>query len=233
MNAVVLAESLTKSYGQRVALDRVSFSIRAGEAVGLVGPNGAGKSTLLRMICGSRRPSSGKIHMTSHTHQAERNPGRALGFVLDPPGIPGSMTAREVLAIERASQRLSKDLVERATADFGIQDYAKRPFGKLSTGQRQRVTLAAATLSDPNLLVLDEPTNGLDIEAIHWLRDLVHDRTVRGLTTIVSSHNLVELDRMTSRTLVLRKRLLFDGAALTGEEQYFSLVSSADGGDSR
>jgi ABC-2 type transport system ATP-binding protein len=230
MTAVVAAQSLAKSYGQRVALDDVSFSIRAGEAVGLVGPNGAGKSTLLRMICGSRKPSSGKIQMTSQTHDAARSPGRALGFVLDPPGIPGSMTARELLTIEQNSQSLPEHFAERASAVFGIQDYAKRPFGKLSTGQRQRVALAAATLSDPDLLVLDEPTNGLDIEAIHWLRDLVQDRTARGLTTIVSSHNLVELDRMTSRTLVLRTRLLFDGAALTGEEQYFSLVSSPDGG---
>jgi ABC-type transport system involved in cytochrome c biogenesis ATPase subunit len=153
MTEVVVARSLTKSYGQRIALDNVSFSIRAGEAVGLVGPNGAGKSTLLRMICGSSRPSSGKIQMTSQTNDAVRSPGRALGFVLDPPGIPGSMAARELLAIERVSQRLPEHLAERASADFGIQDYAKRPFGKLSTGQRQRVALAAATLSDPDLLV--------------------------------------------------------------------------------
>ena len=143
------------------------------------------------------------------------------------------MTPRKFLAIERTSQCLSQDVTERAITCFGIQDDAKRPFGKLSTGQRQRVALASATLSDPDLLVLDEPTNGLDIEAIHWLRDLVQERTSRGLTTIVSSHNLVELDRMTSRTLVLRTRLLFDGEALAGEDHYFALVSSAEGGGSR
>lgn len=233
MTVVVATRALTKAYRGQTAVSDVSFAIGAGESVGLVGPNGAGKSTLLRLICGSLRPTSGTIELVDVAATKSKGPGRLLGFVFDPPGIPGSMSAQELLSIEAISQRLPSAAVDEAAGAFEIGDFLKRPFGKLSTGQRQRVALAAATLSDPQVLILDEPTNGLDIEAIHWLRLLIDNRTAKGLTSIVSSHNLLELDRMTSRTLVLQRRLLFDGANLDGEDHYFSLIGATTGADCR
>lgn len=232
MSPLVAARGLTKIYKGRVAVSDVTFDIGAGEAVGLVGPNGAGKSTLLRMLCGALGPTSGSISVSALDSRGARSPGRVLGFVFDPPGIPGSITAREFVAIEAQSQGLPSSTAARATDEYDLGSFSTRRFSKLSTGQRQRVALAAATLGEPDLLVLDEPTNGLDIEAIQWLRKLVDERTTAGLTTIVSSHNLPELDRMTSRTLVLKTSLLFDGTSLEdgaqdGEDHYLSLIGAA------
>lgn len=233
MTAVVTADALTKSYRGRLALDAVSFSINAGESVGLVGPNGAGKSTLLRTLCGVLRPTSGGLSLFGESPTALEDPGKKLGFVFDSPGIPVAMTPRGYLRIEAASQGLEFAFVDRALKLFDIFSYANRRFGKLSTGQRQRVSLAAATLGRPELLALDEPTNGLDIEAIQWLRSLVESRTAEGLTTIVSSHNLPELERITTRTLVLKTTLRFDGARLSdnadhAEERYMKLISNSE-----
>lgn len=229
MTAIVAARGLSKVYRGGVAVTDVSFEIEAGEAVGLVGPNGAGKSTLLRMLCGALRPTSGTITVAGLGRGSGRSPGRRLGFVFDPPGIPGSLTARELVAVEAQLQGLPAGVARAAMVEYELQAFATRRFSKLSTGQRQRVALAAATLGSPDLLVLDEPTNGLDIEAIQWLRRLIDGRAQKGLTTIVSSHNLPELDRMTSRTLVLKKTILFDGTSLMdgvddGEGHYLALI---------
>jgi ABC-2 type transport system ATP-binding protein len=221
----VLVRGVSKRYRATTAVEDVSFEIAEGESVGLVGPNGAGKSTLLRMLCGAQRPSSGLVTTPADLTTRHESPGRHIGFVFDPPGVPSSMTPKDLLSIEARSQGLEVDRTAQAIEEFDIGTYAKRAFGRLSTGQRQRVNLAAATLSDPTLLILDEPTNGLDIEAIHWLRLLLHRRTARGRTTIVSSHNLVELERMTGRTLVLKRRLLFDGPSVENEDQYFALIN--------
>jgi ABC-2 type transport system ATP-binding protein len=144
------------------------------------------------------------------------------------------MTPRKFMRTEAISQGLDGSAVDAALATFDVESYADRRFGNLSTGQRQRVSIAAATLGRPELLILDEPTNGLDIEAIQWLRSLVQSRTSDALTTIVSSHNLPELERMTNRTLVLKTTLRFDGNALSGdpgqaEDRYLELVSSSEG----
>lgn len=233
MTTIVAVDSLTKSYRRHLALNDVSFSIEAGESVGLVGPNGAGKSTLLRTICGAIRPTSGSLSLFNDRPNAFKRPGERLGFVFDPPGIPRALTPRAYLRIEASSQGLDRDIAEAAIDTFNIEAYSNRRYGKLSTGQRQRVSLAAATLGRPALLVLDEPTNGLDIEAIQWLRSLVESRTSGGLTTIISTHNLPELERMTTRTLVLNTTLRFDGVSLSkdpdkAEQHYISLISNLE-----
>lgn len=209
---IVSVSGLEKRYGQKTGISGVTFGIGRGECVGLLGPNGAGKSTLLKILCGLMRPTAGQVRVLDQDPCSIREPGKTLGFVFDPAGLPPDLTVRECLTIEALAQNLGSSAVARATDDFELSEFAGRRVRKLSTGQRQRAALAAAMMGGPEILILDEPMNGLDIESTRWLRTKIEERTARNQTTLISSHNLSEVQRLADRAIVVRRTQRFDGA---------------------
>lgn len=225
----VSVTSLEKRYGQKTGITGISFSLGRGECVGLLGPNGAGKSTLLKILCGLMRPTAGQVRILDQDPQSVADPGRTLGFVFDPAGLPPELTVKDCLMIEALGQNLGRNAVTKTIDDFQLSEYASRRVRKLSTGQRQRAALATAMMGDPEILILDEPMNGLDIESTRWLRATIEERTARNKTTLISSHNLSEVRRLADRAIVVRQSQRYDGpipgldeSAL--ERWYLSLV---------
>jgi ABC-2 type transport system ATP-binding protein len=201
---MIQVDHLTKRYGQHIAVTDVSFRCEPGSVTGFLGPNGAGKSTTLRMICGLARPTSGRAAIAGRPYAALPNPGRQVGVLLDAaaqhPGRTGRATLRLAAAVLGvAAPRVGEvlDLVELAerTVDNQVRTY--------SLGQRQRLGLAHALLGAPAVLVLDEPTGGLDPAGIRWLRRLLRGHADAGGTVLLSSHQLPEVARIADRVVVI------------------------------
>lgn len=201
-----------KQYKAVTAVVDISFRMLPGECVGLLGPNGAGKTSLLSCLAGLRLPTSGTVRVLGSDPAQPGAQGRNMAYVFDAHGLSMDFTAVDCLRWEAKALGLPAAVAAEAVTRFGIDEFAKRRVGKMSTGQRQRVAIAASLLGDPQLLILDEPMNGLDVESARWLRELVRSRTVAGRTTLVSSHQLSDVRRMTDRVIVVNGRLRYDGA---------------------
>lgn len=230
--AILAVSDVGKKYGQKMGITGLTFTIDRGECVGLLGPNGAGKSTLLKILCGLMRTTAGDVRIMNQEPQSISSPGKSLGFVFDPVGLPPELTVKECLTIEALAQKLGKNVVDEVISSFELSDFVNRRVRKLSTGQRQRAALAAAMMGEPEILILDEPMNGLDIESTRWLRETIEDRTAQNKTTLISSHNLSELRRVADRAIVIRTTQRFDGpipelAEADLERWYLSLVADA------
>ena len=207
MPPVIVAEHLTKWYGPRLAIDRVSLEVAAGEVMGLLGPNGSGKTTILRILTGYLRPSQGTARIAGLDVVDQAFEARArVGYVPEDSPLYGSMAVREFLAFMARLKGLPRSraaaAVDSAIERLALGDVARLLIGKLSRGYRQRVAIAQALLGDPELLVLDEPTNGLDprqiIEMRGHIRELAGERTV-----LVTSHILGEIERVADRVAIL------------------------------
>jgi ABC-2 type transport system ATP-binding protein len=222
---------LTKRYGERAAVQDVSFSVMPGTVTGLVGRNGAGKTTTLKALVGILRPTAGTARVPA-LERAPQSPARALGFVLDPPGIDPGHRARRHLEIAAVMAGVPRSRVDEVIVDYGIEDCARQRARSLSTGQRQRLALATAQLGEPEVLVLDEPTNGLDADGVRWLRRELRAHADAGGAVLISSHMLAELQQIADEVVVLEREVLFRGTLdeLTGggdrtlEDAYFDLV---------
>ena len=209
-------EGLTKRYGARLAVDGVSFSVAAGDVVGFLGPNGAGKSTTLRMITGFLAPTAGRVRVGGvDAIRAPTEARRLFGYM--PEGVPlhGEMRAHEYLAyraeLKGMGRAAAKQAGERSLLQAGVADAADRLVGQLSKGYRQRVGLADALLTDPPLLILDEPTAGLDPNQIRQVRALI--RGFRGDKAVfVSTHILPEVQAICDRVVIIdRGRMVGEG----------------------
>jgi ABC-2 type transport system ATP-binding protein len=207
MPPVIAAEQLTKWYGPRLAVDRVSLEVEAGEVMGLLGPNGSGKTTILRILTGYLRPSAGTARIAGLDVVQDSLAARArVGYVPEDAPLYGWMRVREFLLFMARLKGLSGPAapaaVEGALARLALGDVQRLLIGKLSRGFRQRVAIAQALLGDPDLLILDEPTNGLDprqiIEMRGHIRSLAGERTV-----VVTSHILGEIERVADRVAIL------------------------------
>ena len=201
---MITIEHLTKAYGGQLAVADVSFSCPPGTVTGFLGPNGAGKSTTMRALVGLAEPTSGTATVGGRRYRDLPNAGRAVGVLLDAGAQHSGRTGREVLTL--ASQVLGVDRrrVDEALERVGL---AGRPAGKrvgqYSLGMRQRLGLATALLGDPQVLVLDEPANGLDPEGIFWMRGLLRDFADRGGTVLLSSHLLHEVEAVADQLVVI------------------------------
>ena len=207
MPPLIVAEQLTKWYGSRLAIDRVSLEVEAGEAMGLLGPNGSGKTTILRILTGYLRPSTGTAHIAGLdvVDEALQARGR-VGYVPEEAPLYGWMEVREFLTfmarLKGLKGRRTTAAVDAAIERLALGDVRDLLIGKLSRGYRQRVAIAQALLGDPQLLVLDEPTNGLDPRQIIEMRG--HIRALAGEhTVLVTSHILGEIERVADRVAVL------------------------------
>ena len=220
---VVEARGLTKRYGRRVVVDRVSLEVCAGEVLGLLGPNGSGKSTILRMLTGYLAPSGGTASVGGYDVVSQARRARAcIGYVPeDVPLYPG-MRADELLAFMGRMRGLTGQRLAARTdevcAQLGLQPVRGTLIGKLSRGYRQRVAIAQAVLHRPRLLVLDEPTNGLDPRQIIELRGLV-GALARDCAVLVTSHVLAEVERMAHRVAILVEGRLLKVHTLHGRDE--------------
>ncbi|MEO3929300.1 ABC transporter ATP-binding protein [Micromonosporaceae bacterium B7E4] len=204
-SAVLTAERLTKRYGRLTAVDDVSFDVRPGVVTGFLGPNGAGKTTMLAMLAGLVRPTSGRV-LLGGTPLQERSPeARTIGVAIESCGAHPGRSARQHLRILAGFARLPRTRVEEVLALSGLTEVAGRRVGTFSLGMRQRLGLAAALLGDPEVLLLDEPANGLDPEGIRWLRTLLCERAERGRAVLVSSHLLSEAAQTVDDIVVVRQ----------------------------
>jgi ABC-2 type transport system ATP-binding protein len=201
---MIEATSLTKRYGNHAAVQDVSFSCAPGTVTGFLGPNGAGKSTTLKMLCGLAHPTSGRSTVLGRPYAEIPNPGRHVGVLIDASAAHEGRRGRETLAVSAqllgvADTRVDEmlDLVDLDTAA------ARKRVGQYSLGMRQRLGVANALLGDPQLLILDEPANGLDPVGMRWMRRLLRDFASRGGTVLLSSHLLHEVEAIADRFVII------------------------------
>jgi ABC-2 type transport system ATP-binding protein len=217
----IVAEGLTKRYGAVTAVDDLSFAVRAGAVTGFLGPNGAGKTTTLRMVLGLARPTAGRATIFGQPFAALPDPARSVGANLEVCGMHPGRSGRNHLRALAALAALPASRVEEVLDLVEMREAADRRAGGYSTGMRQRLGLAATLLGDPEVLVLDEPANGLDPQGIRWLRDFLRGVASEGRTVLVSSHVLSEVEQTVDDVVVIhRGRLVQSGpiaSLLTGE----------------
>ncbi|MFH8467203.1 ABC transporter ATP-binding protein [Streptomyces sp. NPDC017991] len=204
-------QELTKEYGTTRAVDRLTFRVEPGRVTGFLGPNGAGKSTTMRLVLGLDRPTSGTATIGGQAYARLEEPLRHVGALLDARAAHGSRTARDHLRALAASNRLPETRVDEVLAEAGLASVARRRVKTYSLGMRQRLGIAAALLGDPPVVLLDEPSNGLDPEGIIWIRELLRRLAREGRTVLVSSHLMNETASFADHLVVLgRGRLLAD-----------------------
>ncbi|MGA5323849.1 ATP-binding cassette domain-containing protein [Streptomyces seoulensis] len=202
---------LTKEYGGRRAVDHLTLTVRPGRVTGFLGPNGAGKSTTMRLVLGLDRPTSGTATLDGRPYAALRDPLRRVGALLDARAAHGSRTAHDHLLALAVSNRLPVTRVGEVLERAGLASVARRRVRTFSLGMRQRLGIAAALLGDPEVILLDEPANGLDPEGIVWVRTLLRGLAAEGRTVLVSSHLMGETAAFADHLVVLgRGRLLAD-----------------------
>lgn len=204
----ISAQALTKDFGRIRALDDVSFEILPGRVVGLLGPNGSGKTTTLRMLVGLVTPTAGRVLIGDRPFAALGDPARQVGVVLEAGAFHGGRTARNHLRVLATEGRIERSRVDAVLDLVGLSEAADRRAGTFSLGMGQRLSLAAAMLGDPAVLILDEPANGLDPAGVRWLRDLLRTLASEGRTIVVSSHVLAEVAQTADEVLILDRGCL-------------------------
>jgi ABC-2 type transport system ATP-binding protein len=213
---VVVAQSLTKRFGQVLAVDDLSFELEPGTITGFLGPNGAGKTTTLRMLLGLAAPSEGQALVFGKTYADLDRPALRIGAVLEATDFhPGRSGRDHVLMLGRAVG-VPDSRADEVLALVELQDAARRRVKGYSLGMRQRLGLATALLGEPELLVLDEPANGLDPEGVRWLRDFLRSFASEGRTVLVSSHVLAEVAQTVDQVLIINRGRLVIESSLEG-----------------
>ena len=204
-------QHLTKRYGDVVAVDDVSFTVRPGLVTGFLGPNGAGKSTTMRMVLGLDAPTSGGVLVNGRRYRQLDAPLRTIGALLDAGAVDGGRTAANHLLWLAHSNRIDRARVGHVLELVGLADVAERRVATFSLGMRQRLGIAAALLGDAHVLMFDEPTNGLDPDGIIWLRVTMRRLAAEGRTVFVSSHLMSEVAQTADHVIVIgRGRIVAD-----------------------
>lgn len=212
--AVIETHQLTKRFGGLLAVDRLDLDIKAGAVTAFLGPNGAGKTTTLRMVLGLVQPTRGTATVWGKRYRDLSDPLHRVGAVLEGSGAHPGRTARGHLRIQAMAARVSRSRADEILELTGLGAAGHRRVGGFSLGMRQRLALAAALLPEPDLLILDEPANGLDPEGVRWLRDLLRDIAAQGRTVLVSSHILAEVAQTAERAVILDRGRLVTQASL-------------------
>jgi ABC-2 type transport system ATP-binding protein len=221
LGAMIVIEKLTKRYGPSVPVRDVSFTCRPGTVTGFLGPNGAGKSTTLRMLCGLTRPTSGTATILGRPYRELPQPGRRVGVLLDASAQHNGRTGRETLVLAAETIGVDRSRVAQmlTLVDLDARS-ADRRIGQYSLGMRQRLGLAHALIGDPQVLILDEPANGLDPAGIHWMRELLRSFAERGGTVLLSSHLLHEVE------VVADQLVIIGGGTVVAQGSAAALLSS-------
>jgi ABC-2 type transport system ATP-binding protein len=220
--AAISVQGLTKRFGDVLAVDHLSFDVGPGTVTGFLGPNGAGKTTTLRMLLGLVAPTSGTATIDGRPYRELADPLRRVGAVLEAGGFHPGRSARDHLRVLAKAAGLPAGRVGEVLEQVGLAAAGRRRVGGFSLGMRQRLGLAAALLGDPEVLVLDEPANGLDPEGVHWLRGLVRGLADQGRTVLVSSHLLAEVAQTIDRVVII------DRGRLVAQSTLADLTAGAD-----
>jgi ABC-2 type transport system ATP-binding protein len=208
---MIEAEGLTKRYGDTLAVDDLSFSVEPGKITGFLGPNGAGKTTTMRLIMGLDRPTAGQVTINGKRFGAVDQPMRQVGALLDAKAMHGGRSAYNHLLCLAQSNNLPRRRVDEVLGLVGLTGVARKRAKGFSLGMGQRLGIAAALLGDPQILMFDEPVNGLDPEGILWIRNLMKALAAEGRTIFVSSHLMSEMENTADHLLVIgRGRLIAD-----------------------
>ena len=211
MDVTIETNGLTKRFGRTVAVDDLSLAIRAGRVTGFVGPNGAGKTTTMQLLLGLARSDAGEALVAGRRYASIERPLTVVGSLLDAGALHPSRSARNHLRWLARSNRIPVDRADRVLQLVGLSGARRRRARTLSLGMRQRLGVAAALLGDPPILILDEPTIGLDPEGIQWMRETLRALAAEGRTVFVSSHLMSELEGTADHLIVIgRGRLLAD-----------------------
>jgi len=200
---MIEATGLTKRYGKTLAVNNLSFSVAAGQVTGFLGPNGAGKSTTMRMILGLDNPTGGQVTIGGKKYHDLKEPLRTVGALLDAKWVHPNRSARAHLLWMAKSNRIPAARVDEVLDTVGLTSVANKRAGGFSLGMSQRLGIAAALLGDPEVLLFDEPVNGLDPEGILWIRKFMHRLAEEGRTVFVSSHLLSEMALTASNLVVI------------------------------
>jgi ABC-2 type transport system ATP-binding protein len=200
---MIEVEQLTKRFGATTAVDHLTFTAHPGRVTGFLGPNGAGKSTTMRMILGLDRPTSGRVRINGKPMDALSTPLREIGALIDPSAVDGARSAYNHLLWLAHSNGIERDRVTEVVELVGLTDVASQRVAGFSLGMRQRLGLAAALLGDPQVVMLDEPINGLDPDGIIWVRSLLRQLAADGRTVLVSSHLMEEMAKTADHLIVI------------------------------
>jgi ABC-2 type transport system ATP-binding protein len=231
--SVIQIEHLTKRFGPTLAVDDLSFEVDAGSVTGFLGPNGAGKTTTLRTLLGLVNPTAGLATVHGRPYQALDDPMRQVGALLESSSFHPGRTARDHLRVLATAGQVPPARADEVLELVGLGEAAGRRVKGFSMGMRQRLGLAAALLGDPGVLVLDEPTNGLDPEGIRWLREFLRHLAGQGRTVLVSSHLLAEVSQTVDRVVIIAAgRLVASGTVeeLLGRDEAPVRVRSPQAG---
>ncbi|MBF8192743.1 ATP-binding cassette domain-containing protein [Nonomuraea sp. K274] len=232
---MISLKGLTKRYGERMAVDDLSLELRPGTVTGFLGPNGAGKSTTMRLVLGLDRPTAGTALIGGVPYQRIRNPLRTVGALLDARALhPGRSGHAHLTALARANG-IARRRVEEVLETVGMVGAARKRAGTLSLGMSQRLGIAAALLGDPEVLMFDEPVNGLDPDGVRWVRGLMRSLAEEGRTVFVSSHLMSETQLTADHLVVIGKgRLIMDAPlaeVIAGSSLTAVLVRTPHAGD--
>jgi ABC-2 type transport system ATP-binding protein len=208
---MIEAQGLTKRYGDTLAVDNLTFSVTPGRITGFLGPNGAGKTTTMRMILGLDQPTTGRVTVNGQPFTQLAQPMREVGALLDAKALHGGRSAYNHLLCLAQSNNLPTSRISEVLGLVGLSDVARKRAGGFSLGMGQRLGIAAALLGDPQILMFDEPVNGLDPEGILWIRNLMKALAAEGRTVFVSSHLMSEMENTADHLLVIgRGKLIAD-----------------------
>lgn len=228
MSTILTVNELTKKFGRLTAVNRLSFSVKKGLVYGLLGPNGSGKSTTLGMILNVVNPTSGSFSWfegAQSTHEALKH----VGAIIERPNFYPYMTAAQNLRLVCRIKEVTLDKIDEKLTLVGLYERKNDKFKTYSLGMKQRLAIASALLNDPEILILDEPTNGLDPQGIAQVRDIIFKIAAQGTTILLASHLLDEVEKVCSHVLVLQegKQLYFGPvSALTTDHGYFELSAT-------
>ena len=212
MSTAIVFDGLVKQYGEQKAVDNLTASVMAGRITGFLGPNGAGKSTSLRCLVGLSSPTQGSATILGSEYQSLENPLSRVGTVLDSRGFHPALTGKQNLKVVAAAAGIPDSRVDEVLALVELTDAQNKRMKNYSLGMKQRLALAGAILGDPQILILDEPANGLDPAGIAWLRNFLRSLARDGRTILVSSHQLAELQNTVDDVIIIHKgRLIAQG----------------------
>jgi ABC-2 type transport system ATP-binding protein len=202
---LIEVERLTKRFRKTVAVDDLSFRVREGAITGFLGPNGAGKTTTLRVVLGLVRPTSGFARILGRPYRELDSPTRQVGSVLEASSFHPGRSGRNHLCVVATTSGIPRSRVEEVLELVDLKADAGRRAGGYSLGMRQRLSIAGALLGDPQVLVLDEPANGLDPQGIRWLRELLRSMAAEGRTILISSHVLAEVEQIADEVVIIHR----------------------------
>ena len=210
---MIEAQDLTKVYGGKAAVDHLSFTVEPGRVTGFLGPNGAGKSTTMRLILGLDRPQSGYALINGRRYRDLKDPLHTVGALLEAKSVHPGRSARNHLLFLAQTQGIPASRVEEVLALVGLQEVADKRAGGFSLGMSQRLGVAVAMLGNPEILLLDEPVNGLDPEGVLWIRNLMKSLAAEGRTVLVSSHLMNEMAVTADHLIVIGRGKLITEAS--------------------